>query len=128
MRTQNREGVSNWSKFFSGSTGMLIIWVLYFVTWDRHVYDTPRLLGLHSSSYIYEHNREIVDQAFASTLVRTIAASQMNLIRSSHPIDLTSEPCSQFTRSLRGLGIWPTHELSNMSLSHDKADKHNTHS
>jgi hypothetical protein len=27
MRTQNRESVSYWSKFFSGSIGMLFIWV-----------------------------------------------------------------------------------------------------
>jgi hypothetical protein len=53
------------------------------------------------------------DQDFASSLVRTTTASQMNLIRSSHPIDLTSEPCLQFTRSLRRLGIWPMHDLRN---------------
>jgi len=64
MRTQDREGVSYWSKFFSGSTGIIFIRVFPLVVeWDRHVYDTPRLLGLHSSPYIYEHNREVADQA-----------------------------------------------------------------
>jgi hypothetical protein len=71
----------------------------------------PRLLRLQSFPYIYEHNIEAADQTFASSLVKSIPASQMNLNLSSHPIDLTSEPCPQFARALRGLGIWPTPEL-----------------